>query len=519
MRALLLIVPLFLYGCADEPAPGTQAPPSAGASGGAASGSTSASASSSAGAPDASAHERWGGRIAVPGQAALEFEVRFAPGDPPRAKMAIPAQGLAPTDLEDVTRSAEAMTFTLALPGTPASAHARFAIVRTAGQPIATGTMKQHGLTLSVQMRPLAAEEKVGDGSRPQAPRPPLPYAQRDASYASRDGTRLAGTLTVPTGGTKHAALLLITGTGAQDRDETLAGHKPFLVIADHLTRAGIAVLRVDDRGVGGSGGDTAQADLARKAEDARAGLVWLAQQPEIDAHRIGIVGHSEGGLIGPIVAGAGASAHEPAVAFLVLLAAPGVPGRVLAKKQQALMLRAQGVPQARFDVAMDGQNKVVDALASGASDETLRAIIVAHTDATLRLLNQDERERLGEPGRRAMIDGSFAAVANPAMRSFIRSDPAPALEKVRCPVLALGGTLDLQVPADENLAAIRAALERGKNADVTIEALAGLNHLLQPAAVGTMEEWATIDTTIDPAVLDRLASWLRERAGLPAGG
>jgi hypothetical protein len=166
--------------------------------------------------------------------------------------------------------------------------NARLALQRAAGQGSAIGTLKQHGGTMQVSMRRLE-EGEARDESHPQTPLPPFPYDEREATFTSKDGTKLSGTLTLPRTAGKHPAVLLITGTGEQDRDETLSGHKPFLVIADHLTRAGIAVLRVDDRGVGGSGGSTAKTGFDGKVEDVLAGLSWLSSQTPIDADRIGL--------------------------------------------------------------------------------------------------------------------------------------------------------------------------------------------------------------------------------------
>lgn len=450
--------------------------------------------------------ERWIGRVAVPNAPVLVVALKFDPDVRDAATLGIPAQQLPPTALEDVTITAESMAFTLPVPGAGEGAQAKFTITRVAGAAAATGTLEQQGVTMPVAMRRLADGETLADAIRPQTPKPPFAYTERQAEYASADGTTLAGTLTLPAGAGKHPAIVLITGTGEQDRDETLADHRFFAVIADHFTRAGIAVLRVDDRGVGGSSGNTSNTGFAGKVADVMAGMAWLVAQPEIDAARIGLLGHSEGGLLAPLVA-VDADVPTP-VAFLILLAAPGVPGAELLTTQMDQTLRAQKVSAERLAIGNAGQKAALDAVIAGADDDVVREIITKQFDAIFALA---PTTKPGFLRRLALIDNAMLQVASPAMRDVIRSQPAVALEKVACPVLALGGTMDLQVPGETNVAAIRAALERGGNADVTAVVVPGHNHLFQPAVLGTAEEWAGIEITIDPAVLETMSAWVRE--------
>lgn len=458
--------------------------------------------------------ERWGGAILIPTQPPLEFELRWTPGPSPRATMAIPAQHLPATALTGVTAAGTAMTFTLEPPGAQPAAYAHFAVERGDDGRTARGTLHQHGAELVVQMRRLAAGETVADGPvRPQLPKPPFPYDSREASYQSKDGTTLAGTLTVPRGGGPYPAVLLITGTGAQDRDEALMGHRPFLVLADHLTRNGIAVLRVDDRGVGGSSGDTAATDLEGKTDDALAGLAWLARQPDLDPARLGLIGHSEGGLIAPMAAARVGT--TPPIAFIVLLAGPGKSGAEISVSQLELMMKVAGVAPAVIAARVVGQRRLLAAQAATADPVELRAAVAEQVDLLVRIGTPAERAQLTGAGREAAIDNGVAGLASAASRSFSMTDPAPFLEQVRCPVLALGGSLDLQVPAEDNLARVHGALVRGGNLDVTTELLPGLNHLFQPAKRGLVEEYALIETTFDPGALGRISDWLRARAGL----
>ena len=262
-------------------------------------------AASTAHAQDA---ETWAGAIdlSAAGAGALEFSVTFVPGDSPTAKISIPAQGVMGLDLTDVVYSDTRLEFTLAVapPGV-------FTADRDGAR--ATGTLSQGGGSFPIELEHQA--EADSGPVRPQHPEPPFPYEVRDVTYETPgEGNTLAGTLTVPAGDGPHPAALLITGSGSQDRDETIFGHKPFWVIADYLSRRGIAVLRVDDRGVGGSNGVRPDLTSADFAEDVRAGVAWLRAQPEIDGSRVGLIGHSEGGLIAPMVA-----AEDPELAFIVL--------------------------------------------------------------------------------------------------------------------------------------------------------------------------------------------------------
>jgi uncharacterized protein len=342
---------------------------------------------------------------------------------------------------------------------------------------------------------------------RPQHPRPPFPYRAEEVAVESVPGVRLAGTLTLPPGDGPHPAVLLVTGSGAQDRDETLLGHKPFLVLADHLTRHGIAVLRLDDRGTGQSTGVFAAATSEDFAQDAAAAVRWLRARPEVADDRVGIIGHSEGGLIAPMVA-----ARMPELAFAVLLAGPGIPSAELMVMQGALISRAGGDTEAEVQRTSALQREMFAAIAQTADSAALYQRL---SEIITRFRASLTPEEQASP---AASDATLAAAVNslisPWYRWFIRYDPAPALRATRVPVLALNGSLDLQVPADENLAAIQANLAAAGNRDVTVEKLPGLNHLFQTAQTGAPSEYASIEETMAPVVLDRVTAWIVERFG-----
>jgi hypothetical protein len=252
-------------------------------------------------------------------------------------------------------------------------------------------------------------------------------------------------------------------------------------------------VLRYDDRGVGKSTGKFAPATSEDFAGDAWAAWQVLAARPEIDAKRIGLLGHSEGGLIAPMLAAA-----HPEIAFVIMLGGPGVPGDQIMLAQATAIMKASGAPEAAITANTDLQEQIFAILREETSmarvTERIEAIPAGSKDASAALARQS---------------------ASPWMRFFVLHDPAPALAKVRCPVLALGAELDLQVLPEQNLPAIEAALKRGGNKDVTVVRLPGLNHLLQPAKTGLPAEYAQIETTMAPAALDTIATWIRQRTGL----
>jgi len=324
---------------------------------------------------------------------------------------------------------------------------------------------------------------------RPQTPAPPYPYGEEDVSYTSAPGVRLAATLTLPAGAGPFPAVVLITGSGPQDRDETLLGHKPFKVLADHLTRQGIAVLRADDRGSGSSTGTFATATSMDFAADAEAGLTYLANRKEINPGKLGLVGHSEGGVVAPIVA-----ARNRAVAFIVLLAGSGVPGDEVLLAQQALIATANGAPPELVQRASAAMREVFAAIKTEKDDTALAAAL---------------RQRLAALIPAAQVDAQVQTLLSPWYRYFLTYDPRPTLRAVRCPVLALTGEKDLQVPATANLAAIKAALDEGGNTRSQVEELPGLNHLFQHATTGSPAEYARIEETVATEVLEKVSGWI----------
>lgn len=343
------------------------------------------------------------------------------------------------------------------------------------------GQWSQGGASLPLTLKRVDA---IPSSVRPQTPKKPYPYAEEDVVIDRAEAhVRLGGTLTLPKAKGPFPAVVLISGSGAQDRDETIFEHKPFLVLADDLTRRGIAVLRVDDRGVGKSTGALETATTEDFAGDTAACVAYLRSRSDIDPKRIGLIGHSEGGMIAPLVA-----SRSKDVAFLVLLAAPGVPGDELINMQSQALLRAMGATPEQMAQTAVVQRKAIAAAKEAKDEASLRA--------KLQGVLPD-----------AMIDAQAKVLSSPWYHWMLNYDPRPALKSVRVPILAVNGAKDVQVPAKENLAAIRAAAQHA-----TIVELPGLNHLLQTAGTGAPAEYGKIDETISPAALQAIGDWVVAR-------
>jgi hypothetical protein len=336
--------------------------------------------------------------------------------------------------------------------------------------------------------------------NRPQTPKKPYPYLEEDVTFASKGkDVKLAGTLTRPKGDGPFPAVVLISGSGPQDRDESLLGHKPFLVLADHLTRMGIMVLRHDDRGVGKSTGKFTSATSRDFADDAAGAVAFLKARKDVG--KIGLMGHSEGGIIAPMVAAANAD-----VGFIVLLAGPGVPGDEILIAQGRLIVKAMGGDDKALARQQAMQKKLIDLAKEGADEAKLKAA-AAELD---KELTDDEKKEAAK--QRELMDKQIAQLATPWFRYFLTYDPRPALAKVTCPVLAINGEFDLQVPCKENLAAIAKAVEEGGNRDVTVKEFAGLNHLFQPTKTGLPSEYGKIETTFDVPAMQAIGEWILKR-------
>ena len=378
------------------------------------------------------------------------------------------------------------------------------------------GTLNQEGGTMTGNWSqggakwPLIfsrADKLVTAPARPQEPKRPYPYGEEEVSYENRRaGVRLNATLTVPRGRGPHPAVVLITGSGMQDRDETVAGHKPFLVLADHLTRRGVAVLRADDRGWGGPPAEFLKATGADFAADALAGVEFLRTRKEIDPKRIGLIGHSEGGMVAPL-----AAAKSDHVAFIVLMAGPGLPGERLLELQTERLLRAGGAGDEAVALHVAIQRAVLAALRDEKTDAEAERRARAEVSRMLAKATDEEKREMGIT--EAALEGQLRLMMTPWYRSIVAYDPAPTLMRVKVPVLAINGELDLQVPAKENLTVIAAALKAGGNKDYKTVELPRLNHLFQTARTGLPVEYGQIEETISPEALKTISDWLLQHA------
>ena len=302
--------------------------------------------------------------------------------------------------------------------------------------------------------------------------------------------------------------VLLITGSGPQDRNEELMGHKPFLVLADDLTKRGIAVLRVDDRGVGASTGSRDGATSEDFADDALAGVAYLRTRSDIDSGRIGLIGHSEGAMVAAL-----AAAKSKDVAFIAMLAGPGVKGSELLLLQASVISEIAGVPAGMRAFNRETQQRMFAVVQAEKTSQAARAQLAAvweqrkHEAAASSQLGENEKRMIA--GGDATFQSQLEILTSPWMRHFLSYDPAATLRRVRVPVLAINGSLDLQVPVRQNLPAIEAALKAGGNTSVKVVELRDLNHLFQKATTGSPAEYGTIEQTMDPQALQMIGEWV----------
>lgn len=336
----------------------------------------------------------------------------------------------------------------------------------------------------------------TSSSARPQDPVPPFPYHIEEVTFYNEvDSIHLAGTLTYPDTNGPFTAAILISGSGQQDRDETIAGHKPFWIIADCLTRRGIAVLRYDDRGVYGSEGDPTNDTSEDFSRDVIAAVEYLNTRHEIDPGKIGLIGHSEGGLIAPMVAN-----QWNDIAFIVMMAGPGLPGDEILILQGELLERASGVPE----TVIQQTKKLRQGIYNIAKTESNDSVAFSKIKTFIRNFYPGITETQVNA-----IANEFSVVLMPWFRFYLAYDPRPALQSIHCPVLAINGGKDLQVPAKENLSEIEKALTSGGNTDFTVHEFSNLNHLFQNAVTGSVTEYEQIDETIEPAILDMMGNWI----------
>jgi uncharacterized protein len=367
------------------------------------------------------------------------------------------------------------------------------------------GTFTQ-GASFTLHLK--KGNKAVAEIKRPQSPKPPFPYKSEEVEYDNNDKSiRFGATITIPGGNGPFPAALLITGSGPQNRDEEILGHKPFAVLADHLTTKGYIVLRVDDRGTGKTTGRFETATSEDFANDVHAGIEYLLQRPEVNRKKIGLIGHSEGGMIAPMVA-----TSRKDIDFIVLMAAPGVPITNLMTDQNAAILRTAGISENAVASYSILYRKILQH-ATVAKDtvtllENLRKSITEWTTTA----NKNILLELGldDPTARESMASTIAhTMASPWFRYFLSFDPAPYIEKLQVKTLVINGDRDIQVISSSNLKGIRESLKKSKAKQVEIKELPGLNHLFQECKTCKLEEYGQIEQTISPIVLETISGWL----------
>lgn len=364
------------------------------------------------------------------------------------------------------------------------------------------GTFSQIGQSFPMNLSKKKVEkEKI---NRPQEPQGKQSYYQEEIKFKnSKANIQLAGTLTMPKREGKFPAVVLISGSGPQNRNEEVFGHKPFLVLADFLTKQGIAVLRYDDRGIGESEGDFKMATSFDFATDVEAAVTYLQNKAEIDVQNIGLIGHSEGGLIAPIVA-----TETSNISFIILLSGPGIRGAELLLLQSELIGKASGIDNNEIEIGKKFNKRIYDLVLQSENIEQFRLDLKPH----IKELTKDhpeiqEKTNLSVDDFHKMV---FNQIASPWMYNFLRYDPTPVLTKVSCPVLAINGEKDLQVPAEINLKGIEKALKNGGNNKVTTQIFPKLNHMFQHCEKGIPAEYGDIEETISPEVLKYISDWIK---------
>ncbi len=363
------------------------------------------------------------------------------------------------------------------------------------------GTFKQNGMEFPMNLsREAIAKQEI---KRPQEPKEPFGYYTEEVTFTNtKDNITLAGTLSLPKKEGVFPVVVLITGSGPQNRNEELLGHKPFLVLADYLTRHGIAVLRYDDRGVAASKGNFETATTADFATDAQSAVAYLKTRKEINPKKIGLIGHSEGGIIAPMVAAASKD-----VSFIVLLAGTGLRGEQLLLLQQELIARAEGATATEIKDTQIMNSYCFNKVLNSKDDTTLKSELTTYLSGILKDTPKEQKpEGLSDEENVAQ---QVKQITSPWMLYFLRFNPATVLEKVKCPVLAVNGEKDLQVPPKENLEAITKTLQKAGNKKLTTKVFPNLNHLFQECKTGSPNEYAEIEQTFAPVALEYVTQWI----------
>jgi uncharacterized protein len=448
----------------------------------------------------------WVGAISVLGTE-LKIMVTFAThGDSVSASIDIPQQMAIGLELSNVSWLPPKTHFEL--PAGPGLA----VFDGTIGKESINGDFTQAGIRGTFRLE----RGREGHAAAQAAPpEPPPPYRVEEVTFDA-GSVRIAGTLTIPPGKGRHPAVVLITGSGAHNRDEEILGFKPFRIIADYFTRHGLAVLRCDDRGVGGSTGSKALSTTADHADDVLAAVRLLQGRPDINPAHVGLCGHSEGGIIAPIVAG-----RSKDVSFIVLIAGSAVTGDKLILFQLESLMRGGGAGEEQIRKTLDQQRRVFDCVRTGRGWDLIGEEFKKEVAASFDSLPPGTRKGIADSAAfvNTNVDKRIASAQTPWFRYFIDFDPVPALERVSCPVLAIFGALDMQVPVSLNRAPMQTALAKSKTKDWKVEILPKANHLFLAAVTGSPVEYAGLEKKFVPGFLELMTGWITTRVSVSRGG
>jgi len=440
----------------------------------------------------------WDGSIEIMGQK-LEFVANFkTEGKEVKGTMDIPMQGVNGLPLKNVVYDHPNLSFVLETP----QASANFEGV-VEGDKI-TGHFEQGGIKGTFTL----TRSKVEAKKEPDKPKKPLPYHLEEITFHNGE-LKFTGELLRPKKDGKHPAVVMITGSGPQNRYEELFGWKIFQDIADHFTRNGIAVLLYDDRGMGGSSSNVFESTTADFAGDVLAAVRYLQSRNDINPKQIGLCGHSEGGIIAPL-----AASQSDDVAFIICISGTGHTGREIILIQSELIARAEGTPEDEIQKSREDSQKIYDMLDKGESIENMEAIFEEMASEQLEAMTEEQKKDVTDPEKflKSTKEGLMKQFASKWFQYFLKYDPAPTLKKVKCPALLLYGELDLQVPAKMSKKAMVAALEEGGNTDFKAKVFPKANHLFQKATTGSPTEYTKLPKEFVPGFLELMTDWMRER-------
>ncbi len=417
-----------------------------------------------------------------------------------RGTIDIPVQGVKEMKLIHISSVDGKVYFELASPVAVAIFEGIFSNDSLKGKFMQAGMEGTFYLVKSVKVEEIKTDTTVTET---------LPYSSEEVTFTN-DGITFAGTLTVPFTKGKHPAVIMITGSGPQTRDEEILGFKIFKIIADHFTRNGIAVLRYDDRGVGGTKGKSVNESTTEDfAGDVLAAVQYLKSREDINPSQIGLCGHSEGGIVAPL-----AASKSTDVAFIVLIAGTGVNGFDIIREQSKLILEADKTPVVEVEGYLKMLDLINETISAGKDLSTIREQIEKNTEENYEKLKDEEKKAIKDKDEyiKTTVNSTIYQFSTPWMKYFLKYDPAPALEKVKCPVLMLFGEKDLQVPPHQNKGPMENALQKGGNKDYRSVVLPSANHLFQQAETGSSSEYPKLPKEFVPGFLDTMSTWVIER-------